>query len=123
VTDPFALPSTLNERMLLRELNHRINNDFTSAICLISIEAVRSEDVAAKHALNDVVDLRHQYADVHQALNMPDQETLIDAADYLQKLCFSVTRPKLNPIDPYGVDGARDAREGISEHNAASPKP
>src|SRR5262249_49394233 len=72
--------------------------ELTSAIYLISVEAVRSENVAVKHALNDVVELLHQYADVHQALNVPDQETLVDAADYLQQLCFSISRSKLNRL-------------------------
>jgi two-component sensor histidine kinase len=98
VTEPVAQSSTLNERMLLRELNHRINNEFASAIYAISAKAVRSENVAVKHALNDVVELLHQYADVHRALSMPDRKTLIDAAGYLQKLCLSITRSKLGPL-------------------------
>jgi hypothetical protein len=98
VTEPVEQSSTLNERVLLRELNHRINNEFVSAIYAISAMAVRSENVAVKHALNDVVELLHQYADVHRALSMPDRETLIDAAGYLQKLCLSITRSKLGPL-------------------------
>jgi hypothetical protein len=49
--------------LLLRELNHRVNNEFTSTICMISANAVKSDDVAVKAALLDVVDLLHGCAD------------------------------------------------------------
>jgi len=65
--------------LLLRELNHRVNN----------AKAVESDDVAVKAALVDVVELLHGYADVHKALRMPDPGHLTDAARYLQHLCFS----------------------------------
>ena len=64
--------------LLLRELNHRVNNELTSTICTISAKAVESDDVAVKAALLDVVDLLHGYADVHKALRMPDPGRLTD---------------------------------------------
>jgi two-component sensor histidine kinase len=88
----------LNERVLLRELNHRINNELTSAICAISVEAMRADNVAVKHALSDVVELLHNYADVHRALNMPDRPVLTDVACYLQRLCLTITRSKLDKL-------------------------
>jgi two-component sensor histidine kinase len=87
---------TLNEGALLLELNHRINNEFASAINVVALAAVRSENAAVKTALGDVVELLHQYADVHRALKMPDRHALVDAAEYLQKLCFSISRSKLD---------------------------
>jgi hypothetical protein len=47
----------LDGSLLLRELNHRINNELTSAICAVSVKAVQSDSVAVKAALLDVVDL------------------------------------------------------------------
>lgn len=82
--------------LLLRELNHRINNDLTSVICTVSAKATQSDSVAVKTALLDVVDLLHQCADVHRALHMPDQGHLTDAARYIQQLCFSITKYQLN---------------------------
>ena len=82
--------------LLLRELNHRVNNELTSTICTISAKAVESDDVAVKAALLDVVDLLHGYADVHKALRMPDPGHLTDAARYLQHLCFSITKYRLD---------------------------
>jgi two-component sensor histidine kinase len=84
--------------MLLRELDHRIKNELTSAIYAVSAKAVRSENVAAKVALLDVVDLLHHWADVHRALYMPDQGRLTDAARYLHQLCFSITKYQLDSL-------------------------
>ena len=87
-----------DESLLLRELNHRINNDLTSAICAVSSKAVESDNVAVKVALLEVVELLHEYADVHGALLMPDRGRLADAARYLQQLCVSITKCRLAPL-------------------------
>src|SRR3954464_896491 len=84
--------------LLLRELNHRIKNELTSAICTASAKAGQSDSVAVKAALLDVVDLLHDCADVHRALRMPDQGRLTDAARYLQQLCFSITKYRLDRL-------------------------
>src|ERR1700751_1447201 len=85
-----------DESLLLRELNHRIRNDLTSAICTVSASAVESDSVVVKSALLDVVDLLHQYADFHRALHIPDQGRLADAASYLHELCFAITKCRLD---------------------------
>jgi two-component sensor histidine kinase len=84
--------------LLLRELNHRINNELTIAIYAVSAKAVRSDGVAVKAALLDVVDLLYQWADVHRALHMPDQGRLTDAARYLQQLCLAITKYRLDRL-------------------------
>jgi hypothetical protein len=38
--------------LLLRELNHRINNELTSAICTVTVKAMESDNVAVKAALS-----------------------------------------------------------------------
>ena len=96
--------------LLLRELNHRIKNELTSAICTVSAKAVRSDSVAVKAALLDVVDLLHQCGDVHRALHMPDQGSLTDAARYLQQLCFSITKYRLDPLAIHVLFSADDLR-------------
>jgi hypothetical protein len=53
------LPNS-DESLLLRELNHRIKNELTSAIYTVSAKAMHSNNVAVKAALLDVVDLLHQ---------------------------------------------------------------
>jgi two-component sensor histidine kinase len=94
VTD-LAQPPAVSERILLSELNHRINNEFATAINRISIEAVRADHPAVKTALCNVVELLHQSAEVHRALKMPERDDVIDAAEYLQTLCRSISRSKL----------------------------
>src|SRR6201996_6458758 len=84
--------------LLLREWNHRINNELNSTIHMVSAKAVQSDNVAVKTALLEVVDLLHQCADVHRAQQMPDQRRLTDAARYLQQLCFSVTKYRLDRL-------------------------
>ncbi len=99
-----------DESLLLRELNHRINNELTIAIYAVSAKAVRSDSVAVKAALLDVVDLMYQWADVHQALHMPDLGRLTDAARYLQQLCFAITKYRLDRLAirvVFSADGLR----------------
>jgi two-component sensor histidine kinase len=59
---------------------------------------MESDSVAVKAALLDVVDLLDQCADVHRALRMPNQGRLTDAAKYLQKVCFSLTKYRLERL-------------------------
>jgi two-component sensor histidine kinase len=107
--------------LLLRELNHRIKNELTSAIYAISARAVQSDSVAVKAALLDVVELLHRCGDVHQALRMPDQGRLTDAASYLQQLCFSITKYQLDRLairvlfsaDDLRLEGERCWRLGL----------
>jgi two-component sensor histidine kinase len=96
--------------LLLRELNHRINNELTCAICAVSVKAMQSDSVAVKAALLDVVDLLHQCADVHRALHIPDQGRLTDAASYLQQLCFSITKYRLDRLAIHVLFSADDLR-------------
>src|SRR3977135_666418 len=96
--------------LLLRELNHRVKNELTSAICKVSAKAVLSDSAAVKAALLDGVDLLHQCGDVHRALHMPDQGRLTDAASYLQQLCFSVTKYRLDRLAIRVLFSADDLR-------------
>jgi two-component sensor histidine kinase len=107
--------------LLLREWNHRINNELNSVIYAVSAKAVQSDSVAVKAALLDVVDLLHQCADVHRAQHMPDPGRLTDAARYLQQLCFSVTKYRLDRLamrvlfsaDDLRLEGARCWKLGL----------
>ena len=82
-------------RLLLRELSHRINNEFASAIGMIAI-AARSANDEAKVALAAVADQLQNYALVYRALEMPEYANCIDAAAYIQELCRTISRSKLD---------------------------
>jgi two-component sensor histidine kinase len=84
------------EHVLLHELNHRINNEFAAAIGVVTVAAARSSNEEAKAALTGVAELLHRYADVHRLLQMPDCDTLVDAAVYLRQLCLSFSRSTLD---------------------------
>jgi two-component sensor histidine kinase len=98
-----------DESLLLRELNHRINNELTSAVCTVSAKAVESDSVAVKAALLDVAELLQQCADVHRALHMPDGR-LTDASRYLQQLCLSIAKYQLNRLAIHVLFSAVDLR-------------
>jgi two-component sensor histidine kinase len=83
--------------LLLREFSHRINNEFASAIGLISVAAARCQSGTAKAVLDAVQDQLHNYARVHHALQMPEYSILTDASPYLQQLCYAISRSKLEP--------------------------
>jgi two-component sensor histidine kinase len=85
----------LENGLLIRELCHRINNEFASAINQISLAAARSRSCEVKAALDDVGKRLHHYADVHRTLQMPDHRTLVDTSLYLEQLCRSISRSKL----------------------------
>jgi two-component sensor histidine kinase len=99
VTELVPQLPAFSERVLLLELSHRINNEFASAIGLVSVAAVRADNTEVKAALDNVVELLHQYANVHRALKMPDRDVVIDAAEYLETLCRSMSRSKLERSD------------------------
>ena len=84
------------EHVLLHELNHRINNEFAAAIGIVTVAAARSSNEEVKTALTGVAELLHRTADVHRLLQMPDHDTLVDAAAYLRQLCLSISRSRLD---------------------------
>jgi len=82
--------------LLLREFSHRINNEFASAIAIVSIASARTESDVAKTALNDVRDRLHSYAQVHRALAVPEQHRQVDAAATLSRLCQAMSEARLS---------------------------
>ena len=83
-------------QLLMRELMHRISNEFASAISMVSITAARCSNAEAKEALAGVQRYLEQYAQVHHALRMPEPGLLIDCSAHLQELCRSMSRSKLS---------------------------
>jgi two-component sensor histidine kinase len=86
----------LEEQLLMQELNHRVNNEFTSAIGSLSLAAARSDDCKVKAVLAAATALLQHYADVHKALQMPEHCTPVDAAVYFRRLCRSMSCSKLD---------------------------
>jgi two-component sensor histidine kinase len=83
------------ERLLLREISHRINNELASAISLVSVTASRCNSNETRTALVAVRDRLESFARVHYSLQMPDYTTTIDLAAYMQQLCRAISHSKL----------------------------
>jgi two-component sensor histidine kinase len=119
-----ARPPDLNERILVRELTHRINNQLTSAINVVTAAAVRTDHLEAKAALGNVVELLQEQANVHRVLAIPEDDALVDAAQYLRRLCLTITRSSLEPIgihlsfqgDTLPLEAERCWRLGMAIH-------
>jgi two-component sensor histidine kinase len=88
-----------NEYLLVRELTHRINNEFASVIGLASLIAARSTNDQVKEALTNLTTLLHKHAVAHRALEMPTYTTVIDASRYIRALCQSIRHAKLDYRD------------------------
>lgn len=112
------------EHALLRELSHRINNEYASVISAASLAAATATCDEAKVALNSITELLHQYADVHHALQMPEHIGPVDAAAYLRQLCLSTSRSKLKngrirlvlAVNPFWLESDRCWRMGMILH-------
>jgi two-component sensor histidine kinase len=89
-----------DERTLLRELTHRFHNEFISSINVVSAAAVRAENPEVKVALSNVVELLEQHADINRVLAAPDRDGLIDAAEYIRRLAFAISR---STLEPFGI--------------------
>jgi two-component sensor histidine kinase len=95
MTEFIAQPLSSADRVLLHELNHRTNNEFAAVIGGASLAAARSGNEDVKTALTAVTELLHHYADVHWALQIPEHDTLVDAATYLRQLCLAISQSHL----------------------------
>jgi two-component sensor histidine kinase len=90
-----ASMNDFGEFLLLQEMAHRINNELTSTISIISCTAERSTNCEVKVALAKVTEHLYDHARVYRALQMPTADRRIDAAAYLRELCQSISRAKL----------------------------
>ena len=84
-----------SEFLLLREMAHRINNELTSTISVVTCTTLRSNNREVKVALSEVIEHLHDHARVYRALQMPTTDRPIDAAAYLRELCQSISRARL----------------------------
>ena len=88
MTEAALKPEITLERIVLHELIHRINNEYSSLIGAVSRTAARSVNHEVKVALAHIIELLSHCAELHRALQMPERDTQIDAAAYLEDLCL-----------------------------------
>lgn len=91
-------PRNSSDHLLVRELTHRINNEFASVIGRASLFAARSTNHEVKKALAAITRILYSSADVHRALQMPAHRKTIDVSEYIRTLCQSIARARLDDI-------------------------
>jgi two-component sensor histidine kinase len=82
--------------LIVREINHRINNELSSAISMIARAASRCAHAEAKAALGGVKTHLEHYARVQRALQMPEPGVPTDVSTYLRQLSQSISLSKLS---------------------------
>jgi two-component sensor histidine kinase len=92
IADPAA---RIDDGVLVRELTHRISNEFTCIANMLSLAAARSTSHDAKAALDVAAEQLGDYVRVYRALQMPERHARHDAAAYLRNLCRSISRSRL----------------------------
>ena len=79
---------------LIQELTHRFNNELTALTGFVSLTAAQCVEEEAKLAMAGVLQCIFDLAAIQRALRMP-QDRSVDCADYLAKLCRSISAAKL----------------------------
>jgi two-component sensor histidine kinase len=79
----------------VRELTHRIGNEYASVIGLVSMATGRSRSAEVKQELSYVLNALHGYARVHSALAIPSHQDDISVVHYLRELCDAIGESRL----------------------------
>lgn len=83
------------EGLLMREISHRVVNEFSSIASMLSLAAARSDSSEVKTTLRQVSDRLERYIRVHRALQMPTENGPLNAASYLREICRSISNSRL----------------------------
>jgi two-component sensor histidine kinase len=92
----------LAERELLfRELQHRVNNDFTLVNSLLDLQRRKSNDAETRRALEQAIGRIRSVARVHHHLYVLPEIGAIDFRQYLRELCAALADATLPPTGVY----------------------
>jgi two-component sensor histidine kinase len=81
------------ERLILRELTHRVSNELAAVTALVA--AARTRSGSALEILSHVQGALEAFASVQRLLYVPDVITCVDGCAYVRQLCRALTRAKL----------------------------
>ncbi|MGN6691658.1 MAG: sensor histidine kinase [Sphingopyxis sp.] len=87
-----GLPASFN---LVEEINHRVVNEYSEAIAMLSIAAARMSSGDARAALRDTADRLRDHAETHRALMAPMVMGRTNIADHITKICRSYVKSTL----------------------------
>jgi two-component sensor histidine kinase len=81
------------ERLILRELTHRVSNELAAVTALVA--AARTRPGSAQEILSQVQEALEAFACVQRLLYVPDVITCVDGCAYVRQLCRALSRAKL----------------------------
>ena len=73
--------------LLLRELVHRVANNFATVAALIRAKANLVGDAEAKSVLNEAIEQVSVMARVHRRLHVGDKDVALDSESFVRELC------------------------------------
>ena len=73
--------------LLLRELAHRVANNFATVAALIRAKANLVGDAEAKSVLNEAIEQVSVMARVHRRLHVGDKDVALDSESFVRELC------------------------------------
>ena len=88
------IPLRAGSSLLLREITHRVCNEYAAVISSISRAAARATSEGAKLALAEAADRLYGHTSVHCALQMPMGETA-EISSHLRNLCCALCCSRL----------------------------
>ncbi|MEO8762087.1 MAG: histidine kinase dimerization/phosphoacceptor domain -containing protein, partial [Bacteroidia bacterium] len=94
-----SLEKVLDEKdLLIREINHRVTNNFSILISLMRLSKIRASTSDAKTLLNEYEQRIFSMLKIHEMLNKNNQYAEINLADYLKELLteYNETYPQIN---------------------------
>jgi two-component sensor histidine kinase len=80
---------------LVEEFTHRVLNEYTEAICSLSLAAAAAPDTRSIRAINAAAGLLHAHAEAHRALQVPLAEGSLELAAYLEGVCGRLAKAHL----------------------------
>jgi two-component sensor histidine kinase len=81
------------ERLILRELTHRVSNELAAVTAVVA--AARTRPGSGEEILAQVQGALEAFASVQRLLYVPDVITCVDGCAYVRQLCRALTRAKL----------------------------
>lgn len=80
----------MRAEVLLRELQHRVKNNFQIILGFLSLQQRQSETDEARHRIGRVMDRVFAIGLAHDQLSLKEGASAVDFADYLRSLCANI---------------------------------
>ncbi len=85
--------------LLLREMMHRVANEYGAATSMLSLRAAKASSSDARDAISAASDRLHEYAKIHKALQVPSRGARLNLSRYLSELCLAFANSRLEDRD------------------------